>query len=183
MYQGESSPAHVRGAIVCCYQLFITIGIIIAYLINFGTESIQSPASWRIVMGISFIWAFVLGFGILLFPETPRFDYRQGKTEKAAETISKFYGIGANHHVVRKQMKEMEEKFQAEEAGGDHPWYEVFTGPRMLYRVLLGMTILALQQLTGVNYFCELLSYFNTCIGLARRRSFGPNHDRFLGPL
>jgi MFS family permease len=63
MYQGESSPTHVRGAIVCCYQLFITIGILIAYLINFGTESIQSPASWRIVMGISFIWAFVLGFG------------------------------------------------------------------------------------------------------------------------
>merc|ERR1711964_314961 len=27
MYQGESSPAHIRGAIVCCYQLFITIGI------------------------------------------------------------------------------------------------------------------------------------------------------------
>jgi SP family sugar:H+ symporter-like MFS transporter len=48
-------------------------------------------------------------------------------------------------------MREMEEKFQAEQEGGDHPWYEVFTGPRMLYRVILGMTILALQQLTGAN--------------------------------
>lgn len=50
-------------------------------------------------------------------------------------------------------MKEMEEKFQAEQEGGDHPWYEVLTGPRMLYRVVLGMEILALQQLTGANYF------------------------------
>jgi MFS transporter, SP family, sugar:H+ symporter len=82
MYQGESSPTHIRGAIVCCYQLFITIGILIAYLINFGIERIQSPASWRIVMGISFVWAFVLGFGILLFPETPRFDYRKGMSTK-----------------------------------------------------------------------------------------------------
>ena len=55
---------------------FITFGILIAYLINFGTKSIQSPASWRILMGIGFVFAFILGFGILLFPETPRFDYR-----------------------------------------------------------------------------------------------------------
>jgi SP family sugar:H+ symporter-like MFS transporter len=34
-------------------------------------------------------------------------------------------------------MKEMEEKFQAEQEGGDHPWYEVLTGPRMLYMVVL----------------------------------------------
>lgn len=66
-------------------------------------------------------------------------------------------------------MKEMEEKFQAEEAGGDHPWYEVFTGPRMLYRVLLGMTILALQQLTGANYFCKSLCFLKLCSGTSLR--------------
>jgi SP family sugar:H+ symporter-like MFS transporter len=141
MYQGEGSPTHVRGAIICCYRLFITIGILIACLINFGTESIESPASWRIVMDIGFVFAFVLGFGILLFPETPRFDHRQGKIDKAADSISKFYGVRANHIVVGKQMKEMEQKFQAEQEGGDHPWYEVLTGRRMLYRV----AILALQ--------------------------------------
>lgn len=69
-YQGECAPTHVRGAIVCCYQLFITLGILIANLINFGTESLQSTASWRIPIGISFFWALVLGCGILFFPET-----------------------------------------------------------------------------------------------------------------
>jgi MFS family permease len=38
LFQGESSPTHIRGAIVCCYQLFITIGILIANIINYGTE-------------------------------------------------------------------------------------------------------------------------------------------------
>lgn len=64
-YQGESAPTHLRGAIVCCYQLFITIGILIAYLINFGTESISGSASWRIPVGLSYFWALVLGGGIL----------------------------------------------------------------------------------------------------------------------
>ncbi|KAH6718345.1 MFS transporter [Leptodontidium sp. MPI-SDFR-AT-0119] len=52
MYQGESAPAHIRGSIVCCYQLFITIGILLANLINLGTESISNTDYWRIPLGI-----------------------------------------------------------------------------------------------------------------------------------
>ncbi|EXJ86054.1 MFS transporter, SP family, sugar:H+ symporter [Capronia coronata CBS 617.96] len=152
-YQGESSPRHVRGAIVCCYQLFITIGILIANLINFGTESIQNTASWRIPMGIGFLWAIVLGTGILFFPETPRHQYRHGDIDRATTSVAKFHGVSERHRVVQEQVVEMQEKLQLELEGGSHPWYEVFTGPRMLYRTLLGMTVQALQQLTGANYF------------------------------
>ncbi|EXJ85317.1 MFS transporter, SP family, sugar:H+ symporter [Capronia epimyces CBS 606.96] len=152
-YQGESSPRHVRGAIVCCYQLFITIGILIANLINFGTERLHSTASWRIPMGIGFLFAIVLGFGILFFPETPRHQYRHGDIDNATTSIAKFNGVSERHKVVKDQLVEMQEKLQVELEGGRHPWYEVFTGPRMLYRTILGMVIQALQQLTGANYF------------------------------
>jgi SP family sugar:H+ symporter-like MFS transporter len=160
MYQGESAPTHIRGAIVCCYQLFITIGILIAYLINFGTETISNTASWRIPMGIGYLFPMVLGFGILLFPETPRFHYSIGKIDHARTSIAKFHGVGENHKVVHQQMAELQEKLEAEESGGDHPWYEVFTGPRMFYRVLLGVAIQAFQQLSGANYFF----YYGTTI-------------------
>ncbi|KIW67094.1 hypothetical protein PV04_06367 [Phialophora macrospora] len=152
-YQGESSPRHVRGAIVCCYQLFITIGILIANLINFGTESINNTASWRVPMGIGFLFAIVLGVGILFFPETPRHDYRHGKIDPATTSIAKFHGVSERHRVVKDQLMEMREKLQIELEGGKHPLWEIFTGPRMAYRVMLGCTIQALQQLTGANYF------------------------------
>jgi SP family sugar:H+ symporter-like MFS transporter len=150
-YQGESAPTHLRGAIVCCYQLFITIGILIAYLVNFGTETIQGSASWRIPVGLSYFWALVLGGGILFFPETPRHEFRHGEVDSAAQSIAKFYGISPRHQVVRKQLEEMQEKLRIEQEGGEHSIWEVFTGPRMLYRTLLGMTIQALQQMTGAN--------------------------------
>ncbi|KAK4503377.1 hypothetical protein PRZ48_004292 [Zasmidium cellare] len=159
-YQGESAPTHLRGAIVCCYQLFITIGILIAYLINFGTETLDGTASWRIPVGISFFWAIVLGLGILLFPETPRHEFRHGAVDSAAESIAKFYGISPRHKVVKKQLEEMQEKLRIEQEGGSHSIWEVFTGPRMLYRTLLGMTIQMLQQMTGANFFF----YFGTTI-------------------
>lgn len=148
-YQGESAPTHLRGAIVCCYQLFITIGILIAYLINFGTERLDGTASWRIPVGIGWFWALVLGLGILLFPETPRHEFRHDKTESACNSIAKFYGVSPRHKVVKKQLEEMQEKLRIEQEGGNHSIWEVFTGPRMLYRTLLGMTIQMLQQMTG----------------------------------
>lgn len=154
-YQGESAPTHLRGAIVCCYQLFITIGILIAYLINFGTETLDGSASWRIPVGISFFWAIVLGLGILLFPETPRHEFRHGAVDSATKSIAKFYGISPRHKVVKKQLEEMQEKLRIEQGGGNHSFWEVFTGPRMLYRTLLGMTIQMLQQMTGTPSVSE----------------------------
>ena len=152
-YQSECVPSHVRGAVVCCYQLFITIGILIANLINFGTESLPNTGSWRIVMAIGWLFALVLGVGILFFPETPRFEARHDKIDNARASMAKFHGVSIHHRIVNKQMDEMAEKLQIEREGGDHPWYEVITGPRMTYRILLGVAIQALQQLTGANYF------------------------------
>jgi SP family sugar:H+ symporter-like MFS transporter len=37
MYQAETGPRHIRGALISTYQLFITIGIFFASCINYGT--------------------------------------------------------------------------------------------------------------------------------------------------
>lgn len=159
MYQGEAAPSHIRGAIVCSYQLFITIGILLANLINFGTEGIQNTGSWRIVLGIGFLWAIILGGGILLFPESPRFNYRHGKQAIARKDIAAFHGVGENHKVVNETMDDLALKLREEEEGAaDRKWSEVFTGPRMRYRILLGMALQMFQQLSGMNFFmCRCL--------------------------
>ena len=145
MYQGESAPTHVRGAIVCCYQLFITIGILLANLVNFGTEKIPGSASWQIPIGISFLFPLVLSAGMLILPETPRFEYSHGKVDSARTSIARFYGVGENHRVINNHMNELEEKHAAEIEGGERPWSEVFTAPRMRYRLLLGIFIQAVS--------------------------------------
>ena len=141
LFQSESAPAHVRGAIVCCYQLFITLGILIANIINYGTEGIRSTAAWRIPMGIGFLWGLVLGFGILLFPETPKYAFRKGRADEARSTMAKLHGVSEHHVKISRELREMKQKLDEEEAAGNRPWWEIFTGPRMRYRTLLGMTL------------------------------------------
>jgi SP family sugar:H+ symporter-like MFS transporter len=161
MYQSETAPKQVRGALVSCYQLFITLGIFIAYCINFSTEAEPTRRSWRLPIGIGFIWPVMMATGILFLRESPRWDYRKGKTAEAKTTLALSYGVPENHREVAREIREIKEKLDIEnQGGGTHKFYEVFTGPRMMYRVLLGVSLQALQQLTGANYYF----YYGTTI-------------------
>ncbi|KAG8624341.1 hypothetical protein KVT40_007408 [Elsinoe batatas] len=108
-----------------CYQLFITLGIFIAYCINFGTEARTNSSSWRIPMGIGFVFPTVMAIGICFLRESPRWDYRHGKVERATATIAKSYGVPETHREVRREIREIKAKLDAENVGGSHPWYEV----------------------------------------------------------
>ncbi|MCJ1383082.1 hexose transporter hxt1 [Xylographa soralifera] len=160
LYVSESAPTHFRGTAVSFFQLLITLGILVANIINFGTECIQSSASWRITMGISFLWPLILGIGMIFLSESPKYMFRQNRKAEAREVMCKYLGVSQNHSTVAKESREMEQKLNEEEAGGDRPWYEIFTGPRMAYRTLLGIALMSFQQLTGANFFF----YYGTVI-------------------
>ncbi|GAB0134126.1 hypothetical protein EsDP_00002510 [Epichloe bromicola] len=165
MYQAETAPPWIRGAMVCAYQLFITMGIFLAACFNQGTHKHQdgSSASWRIVIGLGWIWTIVLGVGILAFPETPRYDFRNGNAERAKDTLCRVYGATRNHWAVYTQIEEIESKLRAEDklkVGPVTEFVNMFKAPRMAYRIALGVALQMFQQLTGANYFF----YYGTTI-------------------
>jgi len=160
MYQSESSPAIIRGVLVSLYQLFITFGIWTSYMIEFGTSEIDNSASWRIPNGIGFAWSLILGVGILFLPESPRFAYRQGREEEARNTIAKLAGVEPHDRSVQDQLTQIRVKLDEEKSLDKASWFEIFTGPRMFYRTVLGIVLQAGQQLTGANFFF----YFGTTV-------------------
>jgi SP family sugar:H+ symporter-like MFS transporter len=141
MYQSESTPARFRGIIIAMYQLFITLGILLANLVCFGTHNMEGSASWRIVVGLSFLPHLFLGAGILFLPESPRFAYRQGREDEARKTIARMAGLDPNAPAVNQQINEIRAKLEEERAGAETRWYEIFTGPRMMYRTVLGVIL------------------------------------------
>ncbi|KAJ5730828.1 uncharacterized protein N7483_005336 [Penicillium malachiteum] len=158
MYMGESAPRHIRGAMISCYQLFVTLGIFLAYCINLGTNNLTGTAQWRITLGLTFLFSLFLGGGMAMFPESPRYEFRHGKVDSCQQTLAKLYGIPENHVRILEEMDEIREQFEVE--SGDQKWSEFITAPRMLYRICLGMGLQTLQQLSGSNYFF----YYGTTI-------------------
>ncbi|GKT43459.1 hexose transporter 2 [Colletotrichum spaethianum] len=165
MFQAETAPPWIRGALVCAYQLFITLGIFLAACFNYGTVTHleHSSGSWRIVIGLGWLWTIILGVGILAFPETPRFDYRMGNIERAKSTLCRVYGAPENHYSIHVQLEEIESKLRAESTIKGNAVQEftgMFKAPRMAYRIALGCCLQMFQQLTGANYFF----YYGTTI-------------------
>ncbi|GAW17579.1 hypothetical protein ANO14919_070380 [Xylariales sp. No.14919] len=160
MYQSESSPTIIRGILVSTYQLFITLGIWTSYLVDWGTAHRMNSASWRIPNGLGFAWSLVLGVGILFLPESPRFAYIKGRTDEARQTIARLAGVDENDPMVNSQITQIRVKLEEEATQGKASWSEIFTGPRMLHRTVLGIVLQAGQQLTGANFFF----YYGTTI-------------------
>lgn len=161
MYQSESVPAVIRGVVVSSYQLLITLGIWTAEMVNWGTESMTSSASWRITIGLSFAWALILGVGMLFLPESPRYACARGRVDEARRTMSRLCGHPEDSDLVRQQIADIQSKIEEESRSAtDFSFKEIFTGPRMMHRTILGIVLQAGQQLTGANFFF----YFGTTV-------------------
>ncbi|KAI8816127.1 MFS monosaccharide transporter [Fimicolochytrium jonesii] len=52
LYQAEAAPKHLRGALVFCYQLAITIGILCAQCVNQGVKNLAGREAYRIPIAI-----------------------------------------------------------------------------------------------------------------------------------
>ena len=166
VYQSETAPKSIRGTLTSTYQLFITFGILLAYLINFGTVKINngnSPACWRITIGIGFIWAFGLFMGMVFMPESPRFTLKCGNHEKCKTDMMRIRGVDANNQALLNDIAEMQEAMEID-SKLPHGLGELYRGePKVFYRVALAWTLQMFQQLTGMmtdlttNIRCQLL--------------------------
>lgn len=161
MFQSECSPREIRGAVVASYQLLITIGILVANIINYGVRNIEeTDASWRIVIGLGIGFSLPLGLGVLALPESPRWLAARHDWDGVRMSMARLRGMKDDPHndLVEDDLKEMYNRLEEESRAGVGSWMECFTGgdsgiPKLVYRTFLGITLHFLQQFTGVNYF------------------------------
>ena len=73
VYISEISPERVRGAMVALYQLAITIGFVLAYLVNYLLlVSVRMGELWRVMLGAEAVITLTFFAMIFLIPESPR---------------------------------------------------------------------------------------------------------------
>ena len=52
LFISEVSPKHLRGTLVYCFQLMITLGIFLGYCTSYGTKKYSDSRQWRIPLGL-----------------------------------------------------------------------------------------------------------------------------------
>ena len=157
IYISEVSPAKIRGTLVSLYQLAVTIGFLLAYLMNWVIDSNGSLSvagnlwtnmwnceMWRGMLGSETLPA-LLFFSIIFFiPESPKWLIVNGKLDKASRVLNKIY---ATSDEVQEEIKATRESLQGEDKG---KWSDLLK-PGILLAVLAGSAIAILGQFMGVN--------------------------------
>ncbi|KAF2705335.1 high affinity glucose transporter RGT2 [Pleomassaria siparia CBS 279.74] len=151
LYQSETSPKWIRGAIVGCYQLAITIGLLLAAIVDNSTKDRNDSGSYRIPIAVQFAWAIVLFIGCIFLPETPRYLIKRGKPEKAAKSLSKLRRLDVEHPALLEELAEITANHEYELSLGKATYLDCFKG-NLGKRLATGCLLQSLQQLTGVNF-------------------------------
>lgn len=151
LYQSETAPKWIRGTIVGAYQLAITIGLLIAAVLDNATGKRYDTGSYRIPIAVQFAWALILFFGMLLLPETPRMWIKRGKPEKAAKSLSRLRRLDVDHPALVEELGEITANHEYEMSIGKATYLDCFRG-NLGKRLATGCALQSLQQLTGVNF-------------------------------
>ncbi|KIW26233.1 uncharacterized protein PV07_09346 [Cladophialophora immunda] len=151
LYQAETSPKWLRGAVIGSYQLFITVGMFTAGIVDNATKNRDDTGSYRIPIGIQFIFALIIFFGAMLLPETPRQRVRERKFDEAARSLSRLRRLDINHPAIVDELAEIRGNHEYEMSLGSASYLTCFRKP-IRKRLISGICLQALQQLTGINF-------------------------------
>ncbi|KAJ8768435.1 hypothetical protein K2173_021588 [Erythroxylum novogranatense] len=144
LFLSEIAPVHRRGAVNILFQLFVTIGIFIANLVNFATSKLH-PHGWRVSLGLAGVPAIILFVGSLIITETPTSLLEHGKESEGYKTLKKIRGVD-NVDEEFKQIKNACEIAQQMK----NPFRNLMTRA-CVPPLVIGISLQIFQQFTGIN--------------------------------
>jgi MFS transporter, SP family, galactose:H+ symporter len=139
LFLAEMSPAKIRGALVSLNQLAITIGIAVAYFVDYELAASQN---WRWMFMTAVFPALVLILGMIFLPESPRWLAREGYRERALEG---FYRLGRGAE-AESELEDVERVLAEEQEG-----FSILLKPGFRMAAFVGIGLAIFQQITGVN--------------------------------
>ena len=154
LYAAELAPAHLRGRFVSAYQLAITIGIFLAYLIN---GQLSASANWRLMLGLASVPGLALFLIALVAPESPRWLMSRNRRDAAAKETTKVQP----DIDVDAQLGEIEAAIKQDSHAAS--WAEIFS-PKWRKPLLIAVGLAVFQQITGIN---AIIYYANQIFGSA----------------
>ncbi len=182
LYLAECVPAASRGRSTAMFQLFLTVGLVLAALvgkhyISEAEAAIQAAAgdealvlaaanhAWRSMFLVVMWPGFLFLAGSLLVAESPRWLFRMGRAEQAKAALLK----SRTSDEAAVEMEEMQEHLaqsKPSHGGGGHSAGTIFQR-KYVIPFVLACVILACNQTTGISSIFQFLTVILKKAGLA----------------
>jgi MFS transporter, SP family, galactose:H+ symporter len=138
LYIAEISPTHFRGTLVSFNQLAITVGILLAYVIDylFARES-----NWQAMFAFALVPSVIFFIGLFFIPETPSYLAGIGRKKRAQQIMHKISGRAALETIDLEGKAEKVKPISLKH----------LVAPKVRKAFITGIGISVFQQITGIN--------------------------------
>ncbi|OBZ82993.1 Sugar transporter STL1 [Choanephora cucurbitarum] len=161
VYQAELSPPKSRGSHVAFEASLLTVGVAVAYWLEYGLYFVPGQFAWRFPLAFQMVFAIILGVATFILPESPRWLQAHGHEEECKVVLARLWSdCDTTHPRCIAEWEEIRDGIELERREGVSSYVELFKKGKMnnRYRVLLGMGGQIIQQLGGIN----AISYYLT---------------------
>ncbi|KAI9554058.1 hypothetical protein GHT06_019330 [Daphnia sinensis] len=138
-YIGETSTMSMRGALGMLFSAMMSAGILATSLLGW--------LDWRWISAICTIFPVVVLVGIIFVPDSPYFLIKQGRHGDAESSL--LWLRGNDYNYVKAELSRIEALI-AEDAAQESRFSDI-TRPAVYKPVLIGIGLMVLQQLSGIN--------------------------------
>jgi SP family arabinose:H+ symporter-like MFS transporter len=158
MYIAEISAPAERGRMVTYQQLFIVIGIALAFVSNYLIVRLAeydvawiaplhlSEWSWRWMVGLGAAPALVYLLALTWIPESPRWLARHGRLDAARRILVRAHG----ERFAEAELAELRTSL-AHETGRRPPMLRDLRAPELRNVLVVGVLVGVFQQITGIS--------------------------------
>ncbi|KAH7122057.1 sugar transporter [Dactylonectria estremocensis] len=171
LYLSELAPPNLRGSLVAMQQLGITVGIMVAFWLDYGTQHIggtgdgQSPVAWRFPLAFQCVPSMILPGGTFFLPYSPRWLVMKDREEEARATLIRIRRVPATDDRIRLELLEIKAAalFDQETTAVMYPgivspvklaferYKSLFTVRHLNRRLIIACLLQIIQQFTGIN--------------------------------
>ncbi|KAL7105205.1 hypothetical protein ACP275_07G029800 [Erythranthe tilingii] len=144
LFLSEVAPVQHRGAVNILFQLFITIGIFIANIVNYLISAVH-PYGWRIALGLAGVPGVVLLIGSFIIMETPSSLIERGMETDGREALKKIRGVD-DVEAELESIRSACEKARLVK----HPFKKLMKRASVP-PLVIAISIQVFQQFTGIN--------------------------------
>ncbi|XP_056692993.1 polyol transporter 5 isoform X2 [Spinacia oleracea] len=148
LYTAEISPAMTRGFMSSLPEVFITIGILIGYVVNYAFSGISNNWNWRIMLLLAAVPAVGVGLGVIVMPESPRWLVMKKRLSEAKTVLVKTSETEEEAEVRLGEITRAWELHESSNFAGKSVWKELLWRPTPATRRILIAAV-------GINFFMQ----------------------------
>jgi sugar porter (SP) family MFS transporter len=159
MYIAELVPPRIRGGVVTFNQLMVTLGILAAYIVDWGFAPFSN--NWRWMFALAVIPGAALATGMYFMPFSPRWLVQKGREDEAREVLERYRFEEDDVDAEIEEIKNVTEK--------ELPLRELLAkGVRRM--MIVGIALAVFQQIVGIN---TVIYYAPTILTFAGQHNTG----------